>query len=592
MPLTKITRGALTADIIDSTKLEDNAVDTEHLANDAVESAEIGENITFTGKYIGLPVFANNTARDAAITSPAAGMMCFNTEQAAVQQYTGAVSGWSDIAPAPTFSSFGSGSAVNEDTNTTVTINGSQFASGMNVKLVDNSDDSDITGHTALSYTLVSSAQITVTVPAATTALTSGDVVYFTITKGGIGVNSSTLTVEADPVWVTNAGTLTTSPTTTYDNVSSGNIVTLSATSSTGAVTYTTSDLDSDFSLSSAGVISVASDIADVSGDFPTERTESFNVNAITDGIAEAATSRAFNIVVRASSGMPTGGTITTYGNYRVHSFTSTGNTTFTLSSTVSCDILLVAGGGGGGARHGGGGGGGGVIVHSGASLSAGSYTVTVGAGGVGGKISTGTRGTEPTDWDGRQVAGYQGGDSSIDSTYVAKGGGYGSGWASGVASSAGGSGAGGVGSSGGGGDHRSGGGTVSQTYPSGATAYGNAGGNGTGDGPHYGAGGGGAGGVGSNGANSANAGAGGAAHSNNYRTNSNIDYGGGGGGGSDAGDMPGGGTSGGDGSTGSAAGEDAPDNQGGGGGACRTQGLPGYAGNGGSGIVVIRYAY
>ncbi|MDP6770375.1 MAG: hypothetical protein QF704_06730 [Anaerolineales bacterium] len=41
MPLTKITRGALTADIIDSTKLADNAVDTEHLADDAVDSDEL-----------------------------------------------------------------------------------------------------------------------------------------------------------------------------------------------------------------------------------------------------------------------------------------------------------------------------------------------------------------------------------------------------------------------------------------------------------------------------------------------------------------------------------------------------------------------
>jgi len=44
MPLTKITRGALTADIIDSTKLEDNAVDTEHLADDAVEAAELASD--------------------------------------------------------------------------------------------------------------------------------------------------------------------------------------------------------------------------------------------------------------------------------------------------------------------------------------------------------------------------------------------------------------------------------------------------------------------------------------------------------------------------------------------------------------------
>ena len=44
MPLTKITRGALDTDIIDSTKLADNAVDTEHLADDAVEAAELASD--------------------------------------------------------------------------------------------------------------------------------------------------------------------------------------------------------------------------------------------------------------------------------------------------------------------------------------------------------------------------------------------------------------------------------------------------------------------------------------------------------------------------------------------------------------------
>jgi hypothetical protein len=57
-----------------------------------------------------------------------------------------------------------------------------------------------------------------------------------------------------------------------------------------------------------------------------------------------------------------TGGTITTCGDFKIHTFTGPGtftvNTTGPGSSTV--DYLVVAGGGGGGARHGGGGGAGG----------------------------------------------------------------------------------------------------------------------------------------------------------------------------------------------------------------------------------------
>ena len=53
-----------------------------------------------------------------------------------------------------------------------------------------------------------------------------------------------------------------------------------------------------------------------------------------------------------------TGGTVTTDGDYRVHTFTSSGS--FIVSNAPSgknCDILLVAGGGGAADRHAGGGG-------------------------------------------------------------------------------------------------------------------------------------------------------------------------------------------------------------------------------------------
>ncbi len=80
-----------------------------------------------------------------------------------------------------------------------------------------------------------------------------------------------------------------------------------------------------------------------------------------------------------------TGGVITTYGDWRIHRFNSSG--TFSITSTqgrsVYTEHLLVGGGGGGGMDMGGGGGGGGVI--SGVTmLGVGDYTITVGAGGVG----------------------------------------------------------------------------------------------------------------------------------------------------------------------------------------------------------------
>jgi hypothetical protein len=89
------------------------------------------------------------------------------------------------------------------------------------------------------------------------------------------------------------------------------------------------------------------------------------------------------------------GGTITTYSTYKVHTFNNSG--TFTLSSVpagATFDILMVAGGGGGGTGNGNNsahpaGGAGGLIYRTGQSLTAGSYPVVVGVGGAGGVQGT-----------------------------------------------------------------------------------------------------------------------------------------------------------------------------------------------------------
>ena len=83
-----------------------------------------------------------------------------------------------------------------------------------------------------------------------------------------------------------------------------------------------------------------------------------------------------------------TGGTVTTSGNYTIHTFTSSG--TFEVTSgTGSVEYLIVAGGGGGGgsvadAWSPGGGGAGGMRTGT-VTASTGSYTITVGNGGAAG---------------------------------------------------------------------------------------------------------------------------------------------------------------------------------------------------------------
>jgi hypothetical protein len=105
-----------------------------------------------------------------------------------------------------------------------------------------------------------------------------------------------------------------------------------------------------------------------------------------------------FDFVFLPFGGTATGGTIATSGGFTTHTFDASG--TFTVSSGEGLvTAFVISGGGGGGdalrtnagaALNGGGGGGGGIVV-SNVYVSAGTYTVTVGAGGANG--SSGARG-------------------------------------------------------------------------------------------------------------------------------------------------------------------------------------------------------
>lgn len=250
-----------------------------------------------------------------------------------------------------------------------------------------------------------------------------------------------------------------------------------------------------------------------------------------------------------------TGGTITTDGNYKIHTFTSSGTLAISAGSGA-IESLVVAGGGGGGNSSAGGGGGGGVVhTTPGATYGVGSYTVTVGAGGAG---SAGG------------VQGVNGSNSAFDTITATGGGGGGH---NGTAGSAGGSG-------GGGGSGQAGG--------SGAAGQGFAGGSGfSGAGTDSGGGGGGASALGSNGANSTG-GNGGAGVSKSI-SGAAVTYGGGGGGGTTGATQGTGGAGGGANGANNAANNGTANTGGGGGG--RGDGL-GSAGTGGSGIVIVRYRY
>jgi hypothetical protein len=262
------------------------------------------------------------------------------------------------------------------------------------------------------------------------------------------------------------------------------------------------------------------------------------------------------------------GGNISYYGPYTIHTFT--GSATFTPSFTGPVEVLVVAGGGsGGGWYYAGGGGAGGVIYASSFGVSQGTgITVTIGAGGA--------------QQTGNSQPGNDGSASSFGGLSAIGGGGGGGGYPTGPAGRDGGSGGGG-----GRGNSYSGG--------SGTPGQGNNGGNYNG----WAGGGGGAGEAGTTGVNNSNPGNGGDGLPYSI-TGFSTYYGGGGAGAVDANiDMPetvipqGGLGGGGNGATyinlNTAAGVGVTNTGGGGGGGCHAGANPTGAA-GGSGIVIVRY--
>jgi hypothetical protein len=271
-----------------------------------------------------------------------------------------------------------------------------------------------------------------------------------------------------------------------------------------------------------------------------------FNVAAInsvgtgTDGNTPSLTTGAF---VAAS-----GGTVTTYGNYKSHTFTSSGTLTFSTGGSV--DVLIVAGGGGGHGTAGGAGAGG--MQTAAPTVTATGYTITIGAGGTDNGSNSTAMSTTSTGGGKSGTAGGSGGGS------------FGTG-ASGTA---------GQGNDGGDGA------MAGDIFEGTNNAYGGGGGKGA------------AGGNGSASAGGASGGNGGAGGGNTYRTGSTVTYAGGGGGMAEiqwqgsASAGSGGSGGGGAGST-SGSGTAGSANTGGGAG-----GGVGATAQGGSGIVVVRYQY
>lgn len=269
------------------------------------------------------------------------------------------------------------------------------------------------------------------------------------------------------------------------------------------------------------------------------------------------------------------GGSESTSGDYKIHTFTASGNFVVTTAPTdgYTVEYLIIAGGGGGANNRGGGGGAGGQITNypspdtGGVSVSAQTYPIVVGAG------------ANPMPNDTPSRSGLAGNNSSGFSL-TALAGGYGS------VSHNNPDVTGGPGGCGGGAGYTNGTAGPATNYP-GPQAQGYPGG-GTGGSASGGGGGGGT--ASAGGACNGTGGGDGGNGTNNGITGSTQQRGGGGGGSADAAGGNGGQGGGGQGSASSAPAGDrnGADGTGSGGGGVRNS----QAGAGGDGIVIVRYKY
>ena len=445
------------------------------------------------------------------------GQIRFNSTTGLAEYYTGTA--FKSIDAPPTVSSIDITEVDSQaGGNQTIIITGSGFSSGATVTFVGNSG----TDFNASTVTVNSATQITAVAPKSSFLNAQEPYgVKVTNVSGLANTLASQINVDTSPSWQTASGTLAT----IQDNAT-GTHATVSATDPDGdTVAYS-------FQSGDIGGMNVNSSTGVITGD-PTDVTASTTRTFILRATANSKTAdRSFNIVVN--------------------------------PSPFGLRYLVIAGGGAGGSNtgnyeNGAGGGAGGFLTATGFTVAhATNYTVTVGAGGIGGQ--------------------YDNGDNSVFSTITAYGGGYGGG-SSPTHGSSGGSGGGGVGWAGtpvgygtysgsaGGGIYNS---SPRQGYDGGAgsTGYAETGGSG---------GGGGAGGVGGVATNEYGGNGGNGLASD--ITGSSITYAGGGGG---WGTYSGSGRAGG----GNGGGNSAQANTGSGGGGGRS----GNGGSGGSGIVILKY--
>ena len=554
MALTKITKSGLTGDVVDETKIADNAISEEHLDTTVVTGlTELSEE-------------ANNNDT----------LIVYDTSAGALKKILRS----NLILQGPTVSSVSPTSVTSGDGtgNYTFTITGTGFTSA-SASLVNNS------GTTVAFDTVTVDSATQITGVIAKSSLPGSGEPYDVKVTGSNGLATTLenqINIDQSPTYNTASGSIgsvsdgargsVTFEVEAFDPESAGNVTfEIQSGSLPAGATATTVHENGVSKYQISGFSAVVG-----------STTSTFVLRAV--DAASNTSSRSFSITVLA----PTS-----------ESFTSSGTFSVPVGLT-SVDVLVVAGGGGAGSDNAGGGGAGGLIFMPAYPVTpGGTVSVTVGCGSLGTGAIPGSE--DPL----------SNGQDSVFGTLTAKGGGAGGGVGvsptnpQGRIGLPGGSGGGGARfgpghpCSGSGNNVGLPGSATQPTQPgnSGAYGFGNPGGTGSQSGNGSGGGGGGAGGAGTNGTSPAG-GPGGVGKAYTIADGTTPVYyaGGGGGGIENAGSSGGSGGQGGGGAGGNsvpvgpAQGGNAQANKGGGGGGGGMGGQGNPGGNGGKGIVIVRY--
>jgi len=446
--------GAVADGSITSAKIADGTIVSGDIADDTIVNADVNASAAIAGSKI-VPTFTGTDGVKLPVGTTAQrtntqGMLRFNTTLGLAEYYNG--TSWISIDAPPTVSSVNP--TVIDSTasgNESVVVTGSNFSTGATVKFISNNG----TILTASSVARDSSTQLTATI--ARSSFVNAQEPYDVRVTNSSNLSNTlpdAINIDSSPVFTTPAGQIG------GGFVGDSYSYTVAATDADGeTVSYS---LQSG-SLPTGGSLNSSTGV--ISGTHPSvgsTTTFSFTIRATANGVTA---DRAFSIQSKVA-GSPT-------------FYTSSGS--FTLNAPEAVIVTVIGGGGGGGSTSegssgGSGGGGGGMARKEYANLAAGTYTLTVGAGGA------------RTPSDGSSGVGGNGGTSSFAGTgitTVSATGGQG-----GAASSSNSTGSGGTGGTGSNGDVNGTGGQGADGRPD-ADINGNDGSNGSNGGAGGGGGGG-----------------------------------------------------------------------------------------------------